>query len=392
MSQIQRPTRPDHTGNSLEVLIAGGGVAGLEAAFALQALGQDRVSVTLLAASDEFTYRPLSIGEPFTRSHATRHPLAALAGQADASVVSDSLAEVDVGRRVAITATGAELHYDALLVAVGATPYQAFEHATPFDDARADEVLHGLVQDIEEGYLQRLAVVLPAPMPWPLAAYELALMASERAWDMQAQLDVTLVTPERSPLAVFGPTASRELADLLASRRIDVLSSAFAEIPGSKRLTVNPGGRSFDVDRIVAFPLLRGPALAGLPQDGGGFIPVDEYGRVRGADQVWAAGDATDCSIKLGGVAAQLADTAARSIALLAGAELNARPFAPVVEGVLMTGGTPRYLRASPAYGRGSGESVLSQIARRDAPPKIAARYLGPHLAQAPDGTAASAR
>jgi sulfide:quinone oxidoreductase len=164
-----------------------------------------------------------------------------------------------------------------------------------------------------------------------------------------------------------------------------------AEIPRSKRLTVNPGGRSFDVDRIVAFPRLRGPALAGLPQDGGGFIPVDEYGRVRGgAGQVWAAGDATDCSIKLGGVAAQLADTAARSIALLAGAALDARPFAPVVEGVLMTGGTPRYLRASPAYGRGSGESVLSEIARRNAPPKIAARYLGPHLTQAPDGTAAN--
>jgi 2-polyprenyl-6-methoxyphenol hydroxylase-like FAD-dependent oxidoreductase len=49
-----------------EVLIAGGGVAGLEAAFALRDLAGDRVAVSILAPTDELVYRPTSVAEPFT--------------------------------------------------------------------------------------------------------------------------------------------------------------------------------------------------------------------------------------------------------------------------------------------------------------------------------------
>ena len=85
-----------------------------------------------------------------------------------------------------------------------------------------DELLHGLVQDIEEGYTRRLAIIIPGPMPWPFPADELALMASERAWDMQTELDVTLLTPERSPLEASGAQASQAVSELLSERRIEV--------------------------------------------------------------------------------------------------------------------------------------------------------------------------
>ena len=49
-----------------QVLIAGGGVAGLEAAFALRQIAGDRVTVQILAPASEFVYRPTSVGEPFT--------------------------------------------------------------------------------------------------------------------------------------------------------------------------------------------------------------------------------------------------------------------------------------------------------------------------------------
>src|SRR3954454_20013430 len=42
------------------VLIAGGGVAGLEAALALRDLAGDRVAVTLLAPGPDFVYRPFA--------------------------------------------------------------------------------------------------------------------------------------------------------------------------------------------------------------------------------------------------------------------------------------------------------------------------------------------
>ena len=243
-----------------------------------------------------------------------------------------------------------------------------------------DALLHGLVQDVEGGYVRRLAIVIPAPMPWPFPAYELALMASERAWDMQTELDVVILTPEGAPLEAFGSRASDGVARLLHERRIEVVTSAFCEVPRTGLVVAYPGGRSVAADRVIALPQLAGPALEGVPADGQGFIPVDEYGQVRGLERVWAAGDGTDCPHKLGGVAAQLADTAARSITALAGIRTDVRPFCPILEGVLMTGGTPRYLRHTPGAPGASGESVFAELARTSQPPKIAARYLGPHL------------
>ncbi len=194
----------------LKVIIAGGGVAGLESAFALHELAADRVAVTLIAPGEEFIYRPLSIGEPFTSSWAERYPLAPLASAAGAELVRDTLASVDPEARTIRTGAGTELSYDALMLGLGTSlrPYSA--HATNVDDTRMEELLHGLVQDIEGGYTKRLAIVIPGPMPWPFPAYELALMASERAWDTQGALDVTVLTPERTPLEVFGPAASQK--------------------------------------------------------------------------------------------------------------------------------------------------------------------------------------
>jgi sulfide:quinone oxidoreductase len=373
------------------VLIAGGGVAGLEAAFALRELAGDRVAVTVVSAGEDFVYRPLSVGEPFNRSHAGHFDLAELVTEAGAELVRGTVTEVDVPARVARTAEGTELTYDALLVATGARMQPFSDHAINVDDARMDDLLHGLVQDIEEGYAHELAVVVPAPMPWPFPAYELALMASERAWDMQTELAIILLTPERMALEVFGEQISREVAALLAERHIELVTSAYCEIPQSEQIVVHPGGRVVHATRVVALPRLLGPGLNGLPFDGGGFLPVDEYGRVRGVERVWAAGDATDVPIKQGGVAAQLAGVAAESIAERAGIAIQPRPFAPYVEGVLMTGGTSRYLRADPAWPGAAGESIFTSVAKGTAPPKIAAPYLAPHLRdRRPSATGAS--
>src|SRR6202012_4207034 len=101
-------------------------------------------------------YRPLSIGEPFTSSRAGHHPLGPLAAAAGAELVRDPLASVDPGRQVIRTGSGPEMSYDALIVGLGASLQPYSEHATHIDDARMDELLHGLVQDIEGGYTRRL--------------------------------------------------------------------------------------------------------------------------------------------------------------------------------------------------------------------------------------------
>jgi sulfide:quinone oxidoreductase len=380
MSNPQMITRDRPAADQFDVLIAGAGVAGLEAAFALRELAGDRVRIRILAPTDEFVYRPMSIAEPFTSGWAQHYPLSKLAATAGAELLHDALAEVRPADQQVRTAGGLTLSYDALLVCLGASVHRRFDHVTSVDDANMDELLHGLVQDIEGGYVHSLAVVVPAPMPWPLPAYEIALMASERAWDTQADMSVTVITPEDAPLALFGFEASLGMGRLLAERKIEIITSASCDIPKSGTIRIHPGDRTLEVDRIVALPELRGPAIVGLPHDSVGFIPIGEYAQVVGAERVWAAGDVAGYPIKHGGVSAQMADTAARSIAALAGAAVQPQTFDPSLEGVVLTGGTPRYLRRR-AEGSDAKQSEMLKLKRGDQTPKIAARYLAPQLA-----------
>jgi sulfide:quinone oxidoreductase len=55
------------SGKPLRVVIAGGGVAAIEALLALRRLAAGRVSVELLSAEPQFWYRPLAVAEPFGR-------------------------------------------------------------------------------------------------------------------------------------------------------------------------------------------------------------------------------------------------------------------------------------------------------------------------------------
>src|SRR5215207_3511508 len=108
------------------VLIAGGGVAGLEALLALRDLAGDRVALTLLAPEREFTYRPMAVAVPFARGHMQRRDLADVARATSAEFVRGELTEVDVPGRAAVLTDGRRLDYDALLVAVGAGSTPAF--------------------------------------------------------------------------------------------------------------------------------------------------------------------------------------------------------------------------------------------------------------------------
>jgi len=364
----------------LRVVIAGGGVAGLEAALALGELAGDRVAVTLLTAEPEFVYRPMRVQEPFGYAPARHYPLEEIARDAHAQLVLGRLRWLDVDRRVMHADDAGELAYDALLLALGARHHPRFKHVVTIDDARLDEQLHGLIQDVEGGYVRRLAFLIPEPMPWPLPVYELALMTAARAYDANQQLEVTIVTPEDAPLALFGTTVSNAVAELLQERRIETITSAHAEVPAPGRITVHPWDRTVQADRIVALPQLSGPSAPGLPdQAPDGFIPVSPLGEVRGAQRVFAAGDATSFPVKHGGIAAQQADVAAGSIAALAGADVEPAPFEPVIRGVLLGARRPLEISAHITGGHGASSQVR-ELQPGEPVTKIHARYLGPYL------------
>jgi sulfide:quinone oxidoreductase len=363
----------------MNVLIAGGGVAGLETALALKALAGDRTTVTMLAPDGDFVYRPMTVGEPFALPHAQRHDLREMVRDAGAALIDGELAWVDTDSRIAHTTSGKELPYTALVLAMGARRTDRYPHATTIDDRRLDDQLHGLVQDIEAGYVSSVAFVIPARVAWPLPIYELALMASRRAFEMGMKLAVTIVTPERTPLAVFGDGASAAIGERLALADIVVETSADADVPEPGLVVIAPGTRRVIADRVIALPQLTGPSVRGIPAGPHGFISVDAHCRVPGLKGVYAAGDGADHPIKHGGLAALQADTIAAMIAADAGAPVERQPYCPEIRGLLLTGGAPLYLSARVVGGSGF-HSTITETSTWSPPTKIAARYLAPYL------------
>ncbi len=363
----------------LKVLIVGGGVAAVETALALNDMAAQRVALTVMAPNSELLYRPMTVREPFAYGPARRYALAPIVKDAGAQLLSDELAWVDPTGQIAHSKAGEEIAYDALVLALGAKAHARYTHALTVDDRHLDEILHGLIQDVEGGYVHSLAFVAPGRMAWQLPLYELALMTAGRAYDMGVELAVTLLTPEDSPLAIFGSNASSAVAARLEQAGIQVIGSAYCEVPRTGEVVINPGDRRLEVDRVIALPELYGPSVRGIPLAEHGFIRVNAYGQVPDAGPIYAAGDAIDFAVKHGGLASQQADAVAQSIAALAGAQVKPEPFHPVIHGMLLTDGKPLYLTARITGGAGFNSEV-SDTPTWSPTAKIAAKYVAPYL------------
>ena len=356
------------SGKPVQVLIAGAGVAALEAALALQALGEALVSVELVAPEKEFTYRPLAVAAPFSVAEVKRFPLERLVGAAGGRLREGSLASVDAARKTIGLFDGEELGYDVLMLALGARPREAVAGALTFRGPEDSAAFSALLDQITSGQVRRLAFAVPAGTSWPLPLYELAILTSEYvAAHGTRDIAIALVTPEDRPLALFGPTASGAVAELLGLRGITVLT-AVLPIQFEDGVLTLAADRRLEVDAVIALPQLEGPRVAGVPHDEGGFVPTDEYGWVLGLSDVYAAGDLTQFPLKQGGTAAQQAD---------AGAAVKPEAFKPVLRGLLLTGFLPRFLRAE-ATGT---HSVVDTEPLWWPPAKIVGRYLTPFLA-----------
>ena len=208
------------------VLIAGAGVAGLEAALALARIAPGLFDVELLDPGSEFVYRPLLVAEPFGVDASLRFDLDALVAHTGATLRRDGLAAVDGGRRRVTTAAGAELAYDSLLVAAGASPTDGIPGAITFGSTAGRDSFSRLLDHLGRRGSKRIAFVVPAATSWTITAYELALLtAAERSARGLGDVEVLLVTNERSPLDSFGPDASGFVEARLAEAGVDVHAS-----------------------------------------------------------------------------------------------------------------------------------------------------------------------
>jgi sulfide:quinone oxidoreductase len=364
------------------VLIAGGGVAGLETLLALRALAADRVDITIVAPDLKFVNRSMAVAQPFKRQRARGIRLQDTAAELDARWHRGALDRVEHEQRRVVTKDGDELRYDMLVLAIGAHPDREWtsEGVLTYHGGRDGPSYRLLLHQLHEGRVTKLAFVKPGGASWPLPLYDLALMtAAECAAHDLPGVELSLITPEDAPLGIFGNPASAAIRRVLDDAGVKLHTSSYGVPSRPGWLDISPGRRRLSVDRIVTEPRLVGPRLRGIPAGRDGFIHTDAHGRLPGLDSVFAAGDATAFPIKQGGLAAQQADAVAETIAASVGAEIDPQPFRPILRGLLLTGGPVRYLR-SDVSGEAGDDSTISSTTLWWPPDKIAGRYLAPYL------------
>jgi sulfide:quinone oxidoreductase len=363
---LRRPAR---------VVIVGGGVAALEAMLALHESVGPEARITMVAPEPVFTYRPLMVAEPFS-AVAPRLDLDALTGRRGVGRHSGPVTAVDPTRRLVRTGKGGELRYDMLVVASGASRRRARLGSLTLGDPLDVPGIRQLIRDLESGRCQAAAFIVPARRAWALPIYEAALLTATRAERAGAEVELTVVTPERVPLEILGGRASRAIGELLRQRGVAFHGSTFPLAVEAGRLLTAPG-RSVPADAVVSAPELAAATLPGLPTEARGFVPADEFGRVDGRDDLYVVGEASAEHVGHGGIAAQQAETAASAIAALIDPALAPRPFRPVLRAALLAGDEPIYVRTE-LDGRRRTELATRPLWWP--PVKIAGRHLGPAL------------
>lgn len=311
---------PESTVEERDVVILGGGIAGIEALMALADLGDNRLRLHLVADAEAFALPPQLLGAPWD-GPVVQIPLEPLCRAFGARFTRGLAVSVRVGARELTLAEAAPVSYDHLLAAPGA------RRALAYTDVRT--LGFGRLPDALADSSGSVALLVPAGASWTLPAYQLALLAAG------AGRDVRVLTVEPEPLAVFG-AATHAAAGAFLERHGVAVETGLA-LPGDLLLDAL-------ADTVIALPLAAGPAITGLPLDEHGFIRADADMAV--APGVHAAGDASGARVKHGGLAAQQADAAAAEIVRACGGTPPPLPYLPLRRGKLTArDGEALYLR-----------------------------------------------
>jgi sulfide:quinone oxidoreductase len=363
----------------LEVVIAGGGIGGLELVLALGELAGPLVRTTLVTPRTELQIPALRTMATFTHRGSPSVSVRDVVSRSGAKLRRTVIRRVVADRHEVLLGGGQTLSYDALVLAIGARRVPAYAHGViTYGLEREADDLESALADAVNGLVESIAFVVPPGVAWSLPLYELALMSAHRLHARGAgHVRLVLVSPESAPLAIFGPVASAAVRDRLDGARIGLELDAYASIAEPGVLELAPGKHSVRADRIIALPRLEGPALRELPATPDGFIAIDEQGRVTGMPDVWAVGDATAFPVKQGGLACQLADAVAEQLAARAGAAVVPHPYQPVLRGRLLTGDDAQTMT-------GGGEGGASSQALWEPARKVDGRYLSAFLGPTP--------
>src|SRR5215204_858496 len=143
------------------VLIAGGGVAGLETLLALRALAPDRVDITILAPDLKFVNRSMSAQQPFKVQRVRGFRLEDTAAELGAHWLRGTLDRVVHAEHRVFTRDRESLSYDTLVLALGAHPKRDWESedVLTYHGRRDGPSYRMLLHQLREGRVEKVAFV-----------------------------------------------------------------------------------------------------------------------------------------------------------------------------------------------------------------------------------------
>lgn len=322
------------------VVVLGGGVAALEAAFLLHARLHGRVDVELVCERDDFLFRPNLVYVPFgAEPGASQLSMDVVLATGGIGLQVGQVVGVDTEVGRVHLEDGEQLPYEHLVIATGAisrsqeVPGLQEQAVSIWDSAGMLALrerfmrLRGLAR---EGTRQRVLFVVPRHNQWSLPLYEVALMLDtwlrrERA---REHVGIGFVTHEGSFAEGCGPRMHDVIEREFAERRIEGHAAERLVEVHAHQASLS-GGRSERFDLLVTIPP-HAPAIRydGLPLDGRGFLRVESGTRqVLGHPELYAPGNAGDFPLKDAYLALLQADAVADHLAAVVTTGAFKRPF-----------------------------------------------------------------
>lgn len=265
------------------IIVAGGGIGGVEAALTL-AVGLPDADVVLLDRSGELRILPEIVYMPFgVRAAEITVPLERLE-EHGVTVQRTEVRRVDAPTRQVLTTEG-PLSYDVLVAAPGARSNVSPETSIrSVDDARrVREELAALVAEARNGTRRDVTIDVGSEDSWSAPAAEFAVLLGTwlEAQGVAEHVEVLFATEDREAFEWFGPRASDLVTEAMARHGIKIATG----IPAGH-------GASLGGDMTISFGGLEARNIDGLPGRGpDGWYVTDDHNAV--AEHVYVIGDAT---------------------------------------------------------------------------------------------------
>ena len=362
------------------IVILGGGVGGVVTATSLRKLLPDQHRVILVDRERNHLFTPSLLWLMTGKRSANKiqKPLELLTKRG-VEVIHGEIERIDPATR-RVTLTDGHIDADYLVVSLGAelapeTIPGLAEAGHSFYTLPGAESLRDALDAFDGG---RIVVLTATPAyKCPAAPYEAAMLINDycRKRGIGDRTQVDLYAAEPGPMGVTGPEGSAAVRSMVEGNGVNYHPEhQVTEVDAHARRIMFGNGATADFDLLAHVPPHRAPPVvrdAGLT-DESGWIPVDRGTLETRYDGVYAIGDVTGISLKMGkplpmaGVFAERqAKVVARNIASSVAGREGSASFDGHGECFIETGGGKAGFGGGDFYAEPTPEITFRKVGRR---------------------------